>query len=333
MEKTGNDENVHIKTPMQTPASSTPRSKRLGERSRSLLGEDSQQNEAPPSVVKLKGRLVDFEQRNKEHYTKNQLSNNCPGDTQQSVSKADSADSNFSQPIFPEPSVSPVPTASPVVPSTPASPKTPYKFARDSTPCSTPVQSALRKFGQHKPKISKEEVQATNDGYASVQKLSKWLESKPYEETKTPSGPLRKGAKVITKSRVYEKDQNRLVLTDPALRDASVDVSDKKKWLESVFQKKDARQVTATTQQEEQEEFPSVSDVQFMFGGSAQAKAGVTKIKEVLEKRQKDIAKSADPKSNHKTKWEVAGSSHGQYKKKVLDERGLPPKKRLADLP
>jgi hypothetical protein len=196
-------------------------------------------------------------------------------------------------------------------PSSPINPR--VDFIRDDTPCDTPVQYALRKFDpqKEKPAITKNEVEATNDGYAPVHKLSEWLAGKPFEEKKkTPSKVSLRGSGV--KSFTSGRDQYQFSTADPVLIDTAVDVSNKKKWLENAFQKREARQ------DDNMEEEPL---------------SGVTKIKEVLERRQKEIAKTANPKANMKIKWDAAGPSHGQYKKKVVDERGLPPKKRFTDLP
>jgi hypothetical protein len=58
---------------------------------------------------------------------------------------------------------------------------------------------------QFKPKIKKEEVQATNNSIASVQKLSKWLSDDPFDKRKTIH--IRKGEGVANKSRAFEHEE------------------------------------------------------------------------------------------------------------------------------
>ena len=324
-ENSENDENKRfIKTPLKTP---TPLPSRLqGTHTKSLQPNEPSNGRDPvasQSVSKLKDWLIDFEQKSKEHYARNQPLNSqeCQRDAQQYAAKDLGPSHSHTNSVFeyknnrnmftpksgcnPRPSLSKIIVPNDVAPSTPVSK---IDFIRDNTPCDTPVQCALRKFDPQKEKatVTKKDVEATNDGYAPVHKLSEWLAAKPFDEKKkTPSKPLIRG-------RISEKEKSPISLSDPALAEAAIDVSDKKKWLENVFQKKDARQ-----EEDASEEFPT----------------GVTKIKEVLEKRQQEIIKATNPKANQKIKWDVAGVSHGQYKKKVVDERGMPPKKRLADLP
>mmetsp|Transcript_24758 Transcript_24758/g.35533 ORF Transcript_24758/g.35533 Transcript_24758/m.35533 type:complete len:376 (-) Transcript_24758:53-1180(-) len=316
-----NDENKRcMKTPTKTPIPLPNRL--LGTHTKSLQPNEPSNGRDPvasQSVSKLKDWLIDFEQKSKEHYAKNQPLNSqeCQRDAQQysakdmgpshsnTASNRDMFTPRSKSGYNPRPSTSKIIVPNDVAPSTPVSK---IDFIRDNTPCDTPVQCALRKFDPLKEKaaVSKKDVEATNDGYAPVHKLSEWLAAKPFDEKKkTPSKPLIRG-------RILEKEKNLISLSDPALAEAAIDVSDKKKWLENIFQKKDARQ-----EEDVSEEFPT----------------GVTKIKEVLEKRQQEIIKATNPKANQKIKWDVAGVSHGQYKKKVVDERGMPPKKRLADLP
>lgn len=307
--KEDNENEPYVKTPIRTPA---PRTNKIGVDTKILQPSEGDYG-APQSVAKLKDWLIDFEQKNKEHYTKKQLQSSveCRRESQRFNLAKGSPRSNAKSGCHPWSSASKIPVSSAVAPSPPVNPH--VDFIRDDTPCDTPVQCALRKFDpqKEKPTIAKNEVEATNDGYAPVHKLSEWLAAKPFEEKKkTPSkGSVRV---LSTRSNGYEKDQSQHAVTDPVLRDASIDVSDKKKWLENAFQKKEARQDGDLDEEHLK---------------------GVTKIKEVLEKRQKEILKATNPKANTKVKWDVAGPSHGQYKKKVVDERGLPPKKRLTDLP
>ncbi len=58
---------------------------------------------------------------------------------------------------------------------------------------------------QFKPKIKREEVQATNDTIASVSKLSKWLADDPFEKKKQLL--IRKGEQIANKSRAFEHEE------------------------------------------------------------------------------------------------------------------------------
>jgi hypothetical protein len=58
---------------------------------------------------------------------------------------------------------------------------------------------------QFKPKIRKEEVQATNDAMASVQKLSQWLSDDPFEKKKQLL--IRKGEQIACKSKAFEHEE------------------------------------------------------------------------------------------------------------------------------
>ena len=62
----------------------------------------------------------------------------------------------------------------------------------------------LNRF-QFKPKIKKEEVQATNDSIASVQKLSKWLSDDPFDKKKQLM--IRKGEQIANKSKAFEHEE------------------------------------------------------------------------------------------------------------------------------
>lgn len=64
----------------------------------------------------------------------------------------------------------------------------------------TPYDPKKYLFG---PKIRKEEVQATDESHASVQKLSQWLSHDPFD-TKKPI-VIRKGVQIANKARVFER--------------------------------------------------------------------------------------------------------------------------------
>jgi len=99
-----------------------------------------------------------------------------------------------------------------------------------------------------------EDVQATDDGYASVKKLASWLADDPTKR-KEVVGHVRKGINVISKSRKFDKDLEDVILDeddeDVAVAtvkmqnafgegDSShVSVADKKKWLQAAFPRRD----------------------------------------------------------------------------------------------
>ena len=73
--------------------------------------------------------------------------------------------------------------------------------ATSRTATSTTFNPYRYKFGA---KIKKEEVQATDETIASVQKLSQWLNDDPFEKKKQVI--VRRGAQIAKKSRAFEDD-------------------------------------------------------------------------------------------------------------------------------
>mmetsp|Transcript_26983 Transcript_26983/g.59485 ORF Transcript_26983/g.59485 Transcript_26983/m.59485 type:complete len:628 (+) Transcript_26983:137-2020(+) len=78
---------------------------------------------------------------------------------------------------------------------------------------------------------NKEEVKATDDGYASVASLSKWLENDPTSEKKKRH--VRRGRNIISKSRQFEKDNENVIIMENHISRGAV--GDKKKWLQNAF--------------------------------------------------------------------------------------------------
>ena len=79
------------------------------------------------------------------------------------------------------------------------------------------------------------DVQATDEGYASVAKLSQWLASDPTSTKKKKQ--VRRGANVISKSRKFEKDQENVIIVENHISRGAV--SDKKQWLQNAFRSED----------------------------------------------------------------------------------------------
>ena len=78
----------------------------------------------------------------------------------------------------------------------------------------------------------KVEVKATDDGYASVASLSKWLENDPTSAKKKRH--IRRGRNILTKSRQFEQEDENVVIMDAHISRGAV--GDKKKWLQNAFQ-------------------------------------------------------------------------------------------------
>lgn len=89
-------------------------------------------------------------------------------------------------------------------------------------PASNPVRFRM------KPKINKEDVEATDDKRVSVKTLSAWISDDPFEQKKLKH--IRSGVRVINKSRVFEPDTKKV--------DVQVEagtVHDKQAWLSGAF--------------------------------------------------------------------------------------------------
>jgi len=90
-----------------------------------------------------------------------------------------------------------------------------------------------------KPRVRTQEVQATDQGYASVAKLSAWLADDPTSTKKVRH--LRRGANVIAKSRMFDKD-----LEDVIVEEANIEtgaVKEKKNWLQHAFEGDDNSEI------------------------------------------------------------------------------------------
>ena len=98
-------------------------------------------------------------------------------------------------------------------------------------PATNPVRFRM------KPKINKEDVEATDDKRVSVKTLSAWISDDPFEQKKLKH--IRSGVRVINKSRVFEPDTKKV--------DVQVEagtVHDKQAWLSGAFkhEENDGRQ-------------------------------------------------------------------------------------------
>ena len=201
--------------------------------------------ESDLSVTRLKGWLDDFGKQNRAHYDKvNNIGKVPTGITLTKAVRSNSANAPVSKPVVPKAirrSTDPAVASAEV----------------KKGPAKTPVR--------YKSRFKKDEVQATNEGYASVKKIAAWLADDPTSERKMTT--VRKGINVINKSRVFEKDLENIIIEENRIVKGSVaskkdlfqsgalaaddvkcetascvSVSDKKKWLESAFGKKAADQ-------------------------------------------------------------------------------------------
>jgi hypothetical protein len=197
--------------------------------------------ESDVSVARLKGWLGEFGKQNRSHCDK---VNNI-GKTPNGVTLAK-----------PRPKSATVPASQPVVP------KSTIRRHTDPVIASVeakkgPVKTPVRFRKQYQ----KEEVQATNDGYASVKKIAAWLADDPTSDRRKTT-TVRKGINVINKSRMFEKDLEHVIIEEARITKGSVSnrkelfqatasneekekcetascvsVSDKKKWLQGAFGK------------------------------------------------------------------------------------------------
>mmetsp|Transcript_23491 Transcript_23491/g.32946 ORF Transcript_23491/g.32946 Transcript_23491/m.32946 type:complete len:587 (-) Transcript_23491:302-2062(-) len=190
------------------------------------------------SVSQMRGWLNDFGQKNKEHAEKNTVGR-----------KPEQAPLN--KPLRPKTSKNE--QAAMVLVKKITGPGPSNKVSRGrSGPSATPVRFQSR--------IKKEDVQATDNGYASVQKLSAWLADGPCSNNKKMT-TVRKGINVISKSRAFEKDLENIIIEENDIHKGSVfekrnlfsnhgemesddddkgsivSVSAQKEWLQNAFQK------------------------------------------------------------------------------------------------
>ena len=142
-------------------------------------------------VAQLRGKLQDFEQKNQHHYLKNVV-----------VPSKDELEKPLRPKVKPTTKDKPGPTPLPkhaadalmrrMVDQNASSVSTPSIFRQRSTPVRLRIKATPA-----------EDVQATNEGYASVAKLSKWLADDPTSTKKVKQ--LRRGANIIAKSRKFDK--------------------------------------------------------------------------------------------------------------------------------
>jgi hypothetical protein len=159
------------------------------------------------SVAMLRRRLDAFGKQSKKHFEKN----TCLMVDQNQLVKGPS------RPKLPPPPPPPSQTVHRRMDTRPMD-------RRVGMPRATPIRII-------KPKVNSEEVQATNQGYASVAKLSAWLADDPTKTKKAK--PIRRGMNVIAKSRAFDKG-----LADVIIEKSNIQtglVTQKKEWLQATF--------------------------------------------------------------------------------------------------
>ena len=95
-------------------------------------------------------------------------------------------------------------------------------IVRSNTSNGTPLRFRTQ------PKLKAEDVQATEDRRASVKTLSTWMNDDPFQTNQ--KRPIRRGARVIAKSRIFEKQTNNIGLDIQA-----GSVQHKQDWLKEAF--------------------------------------------------------------------------------------------------
>lgn len=170
------------------------------------------------SVANLRNWLDDFGKHNRSHFDKNTKKPEPTSLTKPTRTKTQ-------------------PASAPSAPPTPLPKQAANILVKRMVNPRTTTQTEVRRLPKTpviriKPKIDNTEVQATNEGYASVKKLSQWLADDPTSK-KNKVKQLRRGANVIAKSRAFDKGLANVVIEQNNIRTGSV--SDKKQWLANAF--------------------------------------------------------------------------------------------------
>lgn len=107
------------------------------------------------------------------------------------------------------------------------------KKAKKHPPTIVPAPNPVR--FRMKPKINKEDVEATDEKRVSVKTLSAWISDDPFEQKKLRH--IRSGTHVIVKSRAFEPDK---ALPDSKKIEIKVgSVHEKQAWLSSAFKQEE----------------------------------------------------------------------------------------------
>ncbi|KAL9182643.1 hypothetical protein ACHAXT_013295 [Thalassiosira profunda] len=112
-----------------------------------------------------------------------------------------------------------------------------HESAKKKKPIHRPTAGASPISFRAKPRIQRSEVEATNGGRASVKKLSTWMANDPFEQKKVRT--IRTGAKVIARSRAFEKDKESIAQKD--IKEGSV--GERQAWLSGAFKHEEEEEV------------------------------------------------------------------------------------------
>lgn len=160
------------------------------------------------SVAHLRGILNDFGKKNQQHYVKNVAT---PSKEELEKPIRPKVRPNLSVPNGPTPLP---PAAANALVKRIMAPEQPRNNAASASTVfrarPTPVRICIKA-------APVENVQATNEGYASVAKLSKWLADDPTSTKKVKQ--LRRGANIIAKSRKFDKVLANMVVEEFIPRD------------------------------------------------------------------------------------------------------------------
>jgi hypothetical protein len=168
------------------------------------------------SVAHLRSFLDDFGRKNKKHFEKSRATTMNAEHIQTAPVRRPKIRSSLETPDGPTPL--PKEAASVLV-------------RRIMKPSASSNAAVATKFkANHHAATTKNEVEATNEGYASVEKLCKWLADDP-TNTNKKSRPLRRGANVLAKSRAFDKGLVQVIAAEHKIKQGSV--SRHKKQFES----------------------------------------------------------------------------------------------------
>lgn len=166
----------------------------------SNVGEQAAVDPAPTRVAQLRSFLDDFGRKNKEHFEKS-LATTADADVQKSPVRRPKIRRSV------ESGPTPLPNEAANV-----------LVRRIMKPtCNTAV--ALSKFKKVEAKVNID-VEATNEGYAPVEQLCKWLADDPTSTKKIRQ--LRRGSNVLAKSRAFDKGLANQIVVENKIKKGNV---------------------------------------------------------------------------------------------------------------
>lgn len=194
------------------------------------------------SVAHLRGWLNDFSKQQQTHFQKNNLAKSGSNDTSHEKTMTTTRPS-IPKPRVPAHDVNGLPTRKTMSDCGPGNlstlatttlvkrlvdskPMAPRPIGSSGAGCHHPYSTPIR----IKPKIDSNEVQATNEGYASVAKLSAWLADDPTRTKKVKQ--IRRGANILAKSRTFDKGLANVIIEQNNIQQGNV--GSRKKWLEGI---------------------------------------------------------------------------------------------------